>query len=71
MALRPTVDHDHSLDLLTPVESAKALRVPSVRTLERWRADGTGPAFVKVGRRVAYRRADLHAYLAGRVKRST
>jgi hypothetical protein len=28
------------------------------RTLERWRRTGEGPAFIKIGRRVAYRQID-------------
>lgn len=37
------------------------------RTAQRWRAEGTGPAFVRAGaRRVLYRRADVDAWTAGR-----
>ena len=32
-------------------------------TLAGWRCAGEGPAFVKVGRRVYYRRADIMAWL--------
>jgi len=32
------------------------------RTMERWRKEGKGPRFVKVGRRVAYHGADLIAF---------
>jgi hypothetical protein len=31
----------------------------NVRTLERWRVDGSGPRFVKLGRHVRYERAAL------------
>ena len=58
-------------ELLTPVETATALRIPSPRTLERWRANGTGPAFVRVGRRVAYTRRALREFAAGNTYRST
>ena len=34
----------------------------SPRTLERKRLDGTGPRFVKAGRRVLYRSADIEAW---------
>ena len=34
----------------------------SPRTLERWRQQGTGPAFVKVGRRVGYTHEAIVAY---------
>jgi predicted DNA-binding transcriptional regulator AlpA len=41
-------------------------------TLNKTRLTGEGPSFVKVGpRAVAYRRADLDAWLAARVRRST
>lgn len=43
----------------------------SVRTLERYRASGDGPRFVKVGRLVRYRASDLDAWLGGRVRGST
>ena len=36
---------------------------PSPRTLERWRSEGNGPAFVKVGRRALYREADVEQWL--------
>jgi len=37
------------------------------RTLQRWRVDGTGPAFVRLGRRVAYRQSDIDAWASERV----
>jgi predicted DNA-binding transcriptional regulator AlpA len=41
-------------------------------TLTKMRLTGDGPLFVKVGpRAVAYRKADLDAWLAARVRRST
>jgi predicted DNA-binding transcriptional regulator AlpA len=41
-------------------------------TLNKTRLTGDGPPFVKVGpRAVAYRRADLDAWLETRVRRST
>ena len=39
-------------------EAAQFLHL-SARTLERFRVDGTGPAYLKVGRRVIYSRTDL------------
>lgn len=43
----------------------------SVRTLQDWRVSGRGPSFVKIGRRVQYRLADLEGYVATCVRRST
>src|SRR5262245_3580909 len=36
------------------------------RTMERWRRDGTGPAFVRIGRRIGYTRAAIEAWLEAR-----
>ena len=58
------------LDLHTQAEAAKALRL-SERTLERMRLTGLGPVFVKAGRRVLYRQADLEAWVASQVRAST
>ena len=43
----------------------------SPKTLETNRTRGGGPPFVKLGRRVVYRRGDLDAWLAERVRQST
>jgi excisionase family DNA binding protein len=56
--------------LLTQRECAAALRL-SERTLERLRVSGGGPAFVKAGRSIRYREADLERWIAGRVVSST
>ena len=55
---------------LTPQEAAAYIRT-GVRTLERWRHVGGGPPFVKVGRKVAYRLADLETWLAGQRREHT
>ena len=34
----------------------------SPRTLERWRYTGEGPAYLKIGGRVIYRREDVETY---------
>ncbi len=34
------------------------------RTLERWRADGKGPRFVRIGRHIRYRQSDVLAFEA-------
>ena len=54
--------HTVASPLLTPDEAAEWLRSKE-RTLERWRSDGVGPAFVRLGRRVAYRLEDLQAWV--------
>ncbi len=55
---------------LTQQEAAAYLRL-SPRTLERHRVEGTGSRFVKLGRRVLYRRSDLDDWAASRTFGST
>ena len=55
---------------LTQAEAADVLRI-SARSLERWRLEGTGPAYRKFGRRVVYGRADLETWAESRVFTST
>ena len=44
----------------------------STVTLQRWRTDGTGPAYVKLGkRRVGYLAADLQRWVESRRATST
>ena len=45
------------------VELSRRWRL-SPRTLERWRFQGTGPQYLKVGGRVVYRLEDVEAYEA-------
>ena len=51
-------------------EAAKFLQVKPA-TLEQWRWSGKGPLFVKLGRSVMYRKADLDAFIEARVFGST
>ena len=46
------------------VDQIAALLQRSHRTLETWRRNGTGPPFIRIGRRVVYRRSDIEAWLA-------
>ena len=57
-------------DLNTTKESAEYLRLQE-QTLEAWRLRGTGPTFLKLGRRVVYRRESLEKFMAERERRST
>ena len=56
--------------LLTPKEVAKILGV-SVRTLERWRYEGCGPRFCRVGGGVRYLEEDLLAFVEQGRRKST
>ncbi|HLS58536.1 MAG TPA: helix-turn-helix domain-containing protein [Paracoccaceae bacterium] len=42
----------------------------SHRTLERWRYTDQGPAFLKLGGRVLYRRTDVEAFERSRLQRA-
>ena len=46
---------------LLPLELAARWRV-SPRTLERWRAEGYGPAWLTIGGSIRYRLADVLAF---------
>lgn len=49
--------------LATPEEVAAYLNDIPVKTLAKWRSDGTGPRYTKVGRHVRYDWADVRAWL--------
>ena len=60
----------HAECMRTP-EAARYVAL-SESTLTKMRLRGDGPLFIKVGpRAVAYRKADLDAWLEARVRRST
>ncbi len=56
---------DHQPELLTITEAAEVLRAP-VATPRYWRHLGTGPRSFRLGRRVLYRRDDIHAWIDAR-----
>ena len=60
----PGLDHtaEPPAELLTITEAAQLLRAP-VATLRYWRHLGTGPRSFRLGRRVLYRRDDLHTWI--------
>lgn len=49
--------------LCKPAEAAAQLQVAE-RTLRRWRIEGTGPRWHRVGKQIRYSQADLDAWLA-------
>jgi Helix-turn-helix domain len=57
-------------EISTTEEAARFLRLQK-QTLEAWRLRGTGPAFLKLGRRVVYRREALERFMAERERTST
>lgn len=52
-----------AVPLATTEEVAAFLRDVPKHTLEQWRSQGKGPTYVKVGRHVRYRWADVNAWL--------
>ena len=56
--------------LLTDKEAAELLGLKP-KTLARWRWQGKGPIFRKIGRKPLYALEDLEAYIAASARRST
>lgn len=56
--------------LVTERDASELLGV-SVRTLQKWRLQGNGPRFVKLGHAVRYDVKDLEAYIEDGRRRST
>ena len=65
----PSAENDERTVL--PTEHAATYLGLSPKTLETLRTRGGGPPFLKLGRRVVYRKTDLDTWLAARVRRST
>lgn len=63
-------DADSSNRLLNETEAAAFLGL-KVATLRRWRWSGDGCRFIKLGSAVRYAPADLAAFVAAGVRRST
>ena len=53
-------------ELLPTPEAATSLRV-SEHWLHKKRSEGRGPRFIRIGRKVFYRRSDLKEYLESRI----
>jgi hypothetical protein len=69
---RPTPAADRRpIDLITPAAAADLLSV-NAKVLERWRSTGDGPAYAKLSSKtIRYRREDIDAFVAARVRAST
>ena len=52
-------------ELICAIDAAKVLKV-SPRTIERWRSNSSGPPFIRLGRRVWYRRQRLAEFILSR-----
>ena len=62
---RPKQAESHRLNLpeLMTVPDVKEHTHLSQATLARWRAEGIGPRFIRIGRSVRYRRDDVLAWI--------
>jgi hypothetical protein len=49
-------------EIMTPSEAARALGL-SIFTLNKWRSQKIGPAYIKLGGAVRYRSSDLLTFL--------
>lgn len=56
--------------LLSPKQVSEGWRI-SVITLARFRANGNGPRYIKIGRAVRYHKGDLENWLKQQERRST
>jgi predicted DNA-binding transcriptional regulator AlpA len=56
-------DNEARSELLDDPALARLLDIPE-RTPGQWRYRGKGPRYIKVGRHVRYRRADVEAWLS-------
>jgi hypothetical protein len=54
-------------DLVDEAEAARLIH-QNARTLTVWRCERKGPRFVKLGRRIFYRRSDLRAFVLSQTR---
>jgi hypothetical protein len=61
--------------LMNETEAARVLggeaNPISVHTLRKWRTQGCGPKFIRIGNRIRYRQSDLDAFIERQVRTST
>jgi predicted site-specific integrase-resolvase len=61
---------DSTVVVMSEATAAETLGL-SARTLERWRVEGRGPAFIKLGKSVRYRPVDLAEFIERQRRTST
>jgi predicted DNA-binding transcriptional regulator AlpA len=66
-----SISRSAALEPLLSVAQVAELTGRAVSTLEKDRLTGHGPRYVKLGRLVRYRPADVRTWLSERVRRST
>ncbi len=68
--MNTTTQQNLTTTVLTVTQAAKYLGL-AVSTLNKWRCHGGGPAFIKMGRAVRYKQADLEVYISKHKATST
>ncbi len=58
-------------DTLIPAKNAPEFDGIAEQTHTRWRHEGKGPRFVRLGRRVFYRSGDLRDWIRNNVRQNT
>ena len=61
--VQPTAPSKPDSSLLTTKQAAEVLNL-TASTLNKWRVHGGGPQFVKLGRRVFYRKTSLDSFVS-------
>lgn len=56
---------------LYPASRVSEILCIAPATLRKWRWEGKGPRFIKVGRKVAYRESDITDFIEAQVRIST
>ena len=62
---------DPAYVLLDPPPTAEALDLGSVKTLEAWRREGKGPAFLRIGRKIKYPLSGIMAFATEQLQTTT
>jgi len=57
--------------LLTEAQASEYLGNIPVRTLQRWRLEGSQIPYSKLGKAIRYRQSDLDAFVEGNLRLST
>ena len=55
--------HNQHPDYLGTTEESAPYVGHTERTLVRWRNQGTGPSYIRIGRKIRYRKRDLDAWI--------
>jgi excisionase family DNA binding protein len=64
MGITPRRSFVEMTPLMTPTEVSEVLIVPEA-TLAKWRYEGTGPAYIRVGKHVRYPKDKFEEWLKG------